>query len=100
MNDSKWQMSFTVNRQQQFKQQPKDEVSVWVYALYSDEKGDYIHKPIVECSGHEICQEWLYHMGLPIDQIEYDSCIYALYLFIFQAKSDWRSTTCCPSALS
>lgn len=70
VNDSKWQMSFTVNRQQQFKQQPKDEVSVWVYALYSDEKGDYIHKPIVECSGHEICQEWLYHMGLPIDQIE------------------------------
>ena len=25
VNDSKWQMSFTVNRQQQFKSQPEDE---------------------------------------------------------------------------
>ncbi|NJI17057.1 oleate hydratase, partial [Staphylococcus agnetis] len=39
-------------------------------ALYSDVKGDYIKKPITECSGHEICQEWLYHMGMPEDQIE------------------------------
>lgn len=30
VNDSKWQMSFTVNRQQQFKSQPEDEVSVWI----------------------------------------------------------------------
>ena len=39
VNDSAWQMSFTVNRQQQFKAQPKDEVSVWIYALYSNVKG-------------------------------------------------------------
>lgn len=71
VNDSKWQMSFTINRQPQFKQQPKDEICVWMYALYSDEKGNYIRKPIVECSGHEICQEWLYHIGISIDQIEY-----------------------------
>lgn len=70
VNDSKWQMSFTVNRQQQFKSQPEDEVSVWIYALYSNVNGDYIHKPITECSGNEICQEWLYHMGVPINQIE------------------------------
>ena len=70
VNDSAWQMSFTVNRQQQFKAQPKDEVSVWIYALYSNVKGDYINKPIVECSGNEICQEWLYHMGVPTNQIK------------------------------
>ncbi len=40
--DSSWQLSFTVNRQQQFKEQPKDQVSVWIYALYSDVKGDFI----------------------------------------------------------
>lgn len=39
VNDSKWQMSFTVNRQQQFKSQPEDEVSVWIYALYSNING-------------------------------------------------------------
>ncbi|UDI77261.1 oleate hydratase [Staphylococcus taiwanensis] len=70
VNDSNWQMSFTVNRQQQFKSQPEDEVSVWIYALYSNVKGDFINKPIVECSGNEICQEWLYHMGILINQIE------------------------------
>jgi myosin-crossreactive antigen len=31
---------------------------------------DLVHKPITECSGNEICQEWLYHMGVPINQIE------------------------------
>ncbi len=36
--NSSWQLSFTVNRQQQFKKQPKNQVSVWIYALYSDEK--------------------------------------------------------------
>ncbi|ALN77580.1 oleate hydratase [Staphylococcus agnetis] len=70
VHDSSWQLSFTVNRQQQFKSQPEDQVSTWIYALYSDVKGDYIKKPITECSGHEICQEWLYHMGMPEDQIE------------------------------
>ncbi|GGG98400.1 oleate hydratase [Staphylococcus pragensis] len=70
VNDSNWQMSFTINRQQQFKTQPKDEMSVWVYGLYSNVEGDYIHKPIIECSGSEICQEWLYHIGIPDNQIE------------------------------
>ena len=70
VNDSSWQMSFTVNRQQQFKGQPKDEVTSWIYALYSDVDGDYIKKPITECSGQEICQEWLYHMGVPVEEIE------------------------------
>ncbi|PZP91879.1 MAG: oleate hydratase [Staphylococcus capitis] len=67
--DSSWQLSFTVNRQQQFKEQPKDQVSVWIYALYSDVKGDFIKKPITECTGSEICQEWLYHMGVPQDEL-------------------------------
>ena len=67
--NSNWQLSFTVNRQQQFKEQPKDQVSVWIYALYSDVKGDFIKKPITECTGSEICQEWLYHMGVPQDEL-------------------------------
>ncbi len=71
VNDSSWQISFTVNRQQQFKSQPDDQVSTWIYALYSDVDGDYIKKPITECSGSEICQEWLYHMGVPTEEIEY-----------------------------
>ena len=42
INDSAWQISFTINRQQQFKDQPENEISTWIYALYSDVNGDYI----------------------------------------------------------
>ena len=32
--------------------------------------GDYVKKPMRECTGKEICMEWLYHIGVPEDQIE------------------------------
>lgn len=53
-------MSYTLNRQPHFKKQPKDQLVVWVYALLSDTKGNYIKKPITECTGNEIAAEWLY----------------------------------------
>ena len=31
--------------------------------------GDYIQKPMKDCTGCEITQEWLYHIGVPVDQI-------------------------------
>ncbi|MGE5403566.1 MAG: oleate hydratase [Candidatus Saccharibacteria bacterium] len=68
--DSSWLMSYTLNRQPHFKEQPKDQLVVWVYGLFQDVPGDYIKKPMQECTGMEITQEWLYHMGVPIDQID------------------------------
>ncbi|MDV8006677.1 oleate hydratase [Rhodococcus sp. IEGM 1318] len=67
--DSKWLMSWTVNRQPHFKQQPKDQIVVWVYSLFVDVPGDYVDKPMQECTGEEITQEWLYHMGVPVEDI-------------------------------
>lgn len=63
--DSAWLLSWTVNRQPHFKQQPPHEIVVWVYALLSEEPGDYTGKTIQESTGEEICQEWLYHLGVP-----------------------------------
>ncbi|ODR19191.1 oleate hydratase [Mycolicibacterium porcinum] len=63
--DSKWLMSWTVNRQPHFKQQPKDQIVVWVYGLFVDTPGDYVKKPLSECTGEEITEEWLYHLGVP-----------------------------------
>ena len=40
--DSKWLLSWTINRQGQFKTQKKEEVCVWVYSLFTDVPGDYI----------------------------------------------------------
>lgn len=67
--DSAWLMSWTVNRQPQFRDQPADEVCVWIYGLFTDKPGDYIKKPMRDCTGMEICEEWLYHMGVPEDEI-------------------------------
>ena len=40
------------------------------YYNYTCQPGDYIKKPMRECTGKEICMEWLYHIGVPEDQIE------------------------------
>lgn len=63
--DSSWMMSWTVNRQPHFKAQPKDQIVVWVYGLFVEKPGDYVKKPMQDCTGEEITQEWLYHLGVP-----------------------------------
>ena len=70
VQDSSWLLSWTLNRQQQFRDQPKDQLCVWVYGLFSDKPGNFVKKPMRECTGKEICMEWLYHIGVPADQIE------------------------------
>lgn len=68
--DSSWLLSWTINRQGQFKEQKKDEVCVWVYSLFTYVAGDYVKKPMKECTGQEITAEWLYHIGIPVDEID------------------------------
>ncbi|KAA8830078.1 oleate hydratase [Bifidobacterium tissieri] len=70
VTDSNWLMSWTLNRQQQFRDQPKDQLCVWVYGLFPDKPGNYVKKPMTECTGEEICAEWLYHMGVPAEKID------------------------------
>lgn len=69
VKDSNWLMSYTLNRQPHFKEQPKDQLVVWVYGLFSEIPGNYIKKPMRECTGVEITEEWLYHMGVPESEI-------------------------------
>ena len=70
VRDSGWLMSYTINRQPHFKAQPKDQLVIWIYGLLSNKPGDYIKKSITECTGSEIAQEWLYHLGVPVEQIK------------------------------
>ncbi|WP_294540593.1 oleate hydratase [uncultured Rhodoblastus sp.] len=67
--DSSWLLSWTVNRQPHFKAQPKDQIVSWVYGLFVDRPGDYVKKPMQDCTGEEITQEWLYHLGAPVEKI-------------------------------
>lgn len=77
-----WYLSWTINRQPQFRTQDKNTVLIWLYALNTDRAGNYVKKPMRDCTGEEICREWLYHIGFPIGKIdEY-------------AKNKTNTTTC------
>lgn len=69
VTDSNWIMSVTCNRQPHFPTQPDDLLVVWVYALLMDKEGDYIKKPMPQCTGNEILAELCYHLGI-IDQLD------------------------------
>ena len=64
-----WYLSWTINRQPQFKAQDKNTVLIWIYALHTDRPGAYVKKPMRDCTGEEVCREWLYHIGIPENEI-------------------------------
>lgn len=70
VKDSNWLLSWTFNRQPQFRTQPNGQLVGWIYGLFSDKPGNFVKKPMRDCTGKEICMEWLYHLGVPTDQIE------------------------------
>lgn len=65
-----WYLSWTINRQPQFKSQNKNSILVWVYALNTTKSGNFIKKAIKTCTGKEVCEEWLYHIGISTNEIE------------------------------
>ncbi|HCY49509.1 MAG TPA: oleate hydratase [Clostridiales bacterium] len=64
-----WYLSWTINRQPQFKAQDKNTVLVWVYSLNTNRPGNYVKKAMRNCTGEEVCREWLYHLGVPTNKI-------------------------------
>ncbi|EGO2853234.1 oleate hydratase [Enterococcus faecalis] len=70
IKDSNWMMSFAMHRQPHFKEQNDQQSITWVYGLLSNKLGNYIKKPIEQCTGQEITQELLYHLGVPEGEIE------------------------------
>lgn len=67
--DSGWCLSLTMNRQPQFRAQPKDWGVAWAYGLYPHALGNCVRKPMIECTGEEVLKEYCYHFGL-IGQFE------------------------------
>ena len=61
--DSSWQISFVLYGKY-FPDQPADVNVLWGYGQCSDVKGDFIEKPMRECTGAEVFAEVLYHCGL------------------------------------
>ena len=72
--DSNWLMSIVVAAQPHFKNQPLETTSFWGYGIYTDRDGDYIKKPMKDCTGEEILMELLYHLHMldKVDEIKND----------------------------
>ncbi|MDO4396630.1 MAG: oleate hydratase, partial [Clostridia bacterium] len=72
-----WYLSWTINRQPQFRSQDKNTVLVWLYALSTNKEGNYVKKAMRDCTGEEVCREWLYHIGIDdskIDKLAAEAC--------------------------
>ena len=41
-----------------------------IRSVYRRTRRDYIKKPMKDCTGKEITEEWLYHLGVPVEDIE------------------------------
>ena len=65
--DSSWLMSIVVAAQPHFKAQDANTTIFWGYGLYTDALGDYVKKPMRECSGEEILMELIHHLHFEED---------------------------------
>ncbi|WP_124066672.1 oleate hydratase [Clostridium sp. E02] len=62
--DSNWDMSFELHHNPFFLDQKEDEQVMWGYGCYGENIGNYIKKPMHECTGDEIMTELLYHLNM------------------------------------
>lgn len=62
--NSSWLASIVLPHQPHFIDQPKDVFVFWGYGLFVDKPGDFIKKPMSECSGREIMTEILGHLRI------------------------------------
>ena len=61
--DSNWEISFVLYGKY-FPEQAENEDIFWFDGLYGENEGNYIKKPMAECTGDEILTEFLYHLGM------------------------------------
>jgi oleate hydratase len=61
--DSNWLITIVLFHQPDFIGQPKGTLIWWGYGIYPERPGDFVQKPMLECSGAEILNEVLMHLG-------------------------------------
>jgi len=61
--DSAWLMSIVVPHAPHFANQPEGVHTLWGYGLFVDRQGDYVHKPMAECTGQELLTELVHQLG-------------------------------------
>ncbi|MEP7705125.1 oleate hydratase [Paraglaciecola sp. 25GB23A] len=66
--DSPWFLEVTAFRQPLFPNQSDDKTIIWGYGLHDDEVGRFVPKKMRDCSGREILEELLGHLGFNEDE--------------------------------
>lgn len=74
--DSAWDISFVLY-DKYYAEQSEDEDVFWLDGLWGERAGDYVNKPMADCTGQEVMQEFLYHLGM-LD--EYDELMQHAYV--------------------
>ncbi len=69
MNQSAWELNWTIPRQPYYKNQKENECVILLHGLHPEKTGDYVEKSMLESKGYEICAEWLYYLGIPQNEI-------------------------------
>lgn len=62
--DSAWLLTLALYHQPFFQDQPDNVFVLWGYGHFHDRPGDFVRKPMLECSGQEILEEVLGHLHL------------------------------------
>ncbi len=73
--DSNWLMSVVLAYQPHFLNQPEGVQVFWGYALFPDRVGNFVPKPMDECSGAEILKELYAHLRFDLKTTESANCI-------------------------
>ena len=83
--ESSWLASIVVPFQPHFIGQPADVSVFWGYGLKIDQLGDFVKRPMAECSGREIMTELLGHLLVDVETpgiLDTCTCIPCLMPFI------------------
>jgi oleate hydratase len=92
--DSRWLMSVVLAHQPHFAGQPEGVQVFWGYALHPDRIGDFVAKPMSDCSGEEILRELCGHLNFDYDEtFAKANCIpcrmpYITSMFMPRARGD------------
>ncbi len=91
--DSNWLMSIVLAHQPHFANQPADVQVFWGYALHPDQIGNFVPKPMSDCTGKDILQELCGHLNFDLDTVASANCIpcrmpYITSMFMPRAYTD------------
>ncbi len=91
--DSNWLMSVVLCAQPHFSGQPDNLQVFWGYALHPDRIGNFIARPMADCTGAEILAEVCGHLNFDRSVFDGATCIpcrmpYITSMFMPRAKAD------------